>query len=277
MMMVETLTPASVEENVALARGVGWPDDTADWGVIHETALVLGVRRAERLIAQGALISYAPRAGTIAKMNVAPDAQRQGLGAKILDELIVAAEARGITALGLVATPFGQALYESRGFVTSDEVAIFIGAARRDDRARFVSPIDDVAAAIAFERDFVACDRGAMLRGRLREANASAICLHPNGSLRGFAIATPKPAASHTQIGPLVAEDESTARELVLGILAKISGEIRIDVPLSQPGFRAWLGTLGLPEKGVRPEMTRGAALPWQVRQRFSLATAAWG
>jgi len=274
---IETLTRASLEENVALARSVGWPDDAADWGVIHETALVLGVRREGRLIGQGALVSYPPNAGTIAKMNVGPDAQRQGIGAAILDALIAAADARGITCLGLIATPFGQALYASRGFEVTGEVAIFMGEPKSAQRVSFYPPQGEIDAVVAGERAFITCDRSAMLRGRFREANARAVLARADGTLRGFALATPKPAALQTMLGPIIADGEAAARELVLAVFAQISGEVRIDVPTTHASFRAWLAEIGLPEKGVRPEMARGGTLPWRVPQRFALSTAAWG
>ena len=52
---------------------------------------------------------------------------------------------------------------------------------------------------------------------------------------------------------------------------------MRLDVPGEQRGFRDWLQGLGLVEKGVHLEMSRGGALPWQVPQRFAQATQAWG
>ena len=96
---IEKLSSAAIPDNVALAHEVGWPDDDADWRVIHEAALVLGARREGRLLAQGALGSYEPGAGTIAKMIVLPSLQRQGFGAAILDALLAEAELRTLTTL----------------------------------------------------------------------------------------------------------------------------------------------------------------------------------
>jgi GNAT superfamily N-acetyltransferase len=273
---VEPLFPAEIPANVALAHEVGWPDDEADWRVLHEAALVLGVRRAGRLLGHGALALYEPNAGSIAKMVVAPSAQRQGIGAAILDALLTEAERRGLTTLGLVATPFGQPLYESRGFTVTGQVAVFIGAAAGLDRPSGpLSPIGDIEAAIAYERRFIACSRAAMLRGRQREASASAIARAPNGELCGFAFATAK--APYLLLGPVLADTEELARELIRGILATNPGPVRIDVPAEQVGLRGWLQSLGLPDKGLRAEMARGGALPWRVPQRFVLASQAWG
>ncbi|HEY4102861.1 MAG TPA: GNAT family N-acetyltransferase [Polyangiaceae bacterium] len=269
------LSVAELAENVALSRSVGWPDDDADWRVLYATAFALGVREGGALIAQGALGRFEPNAGTIAKMVVAPEAQRRRLGCKILDELIAIAQSSGLTILGLVATPLGQALYASRGFEVSGEITVFHGTPALDRASRGTAALTGIEPAIAFERRFVSCSRAQMLSARFREMNAAVACSGPSGELAGFALATPK--AGHTVLGPIWAEDEATARELVRAVCTAISGPIRLDVPASQSTFRAWLSELGLAEKGVRAEMARGGPLPWQVPERFALATQAWG
>ena len=271
---VVTLSAAELADNVALSQSVGWPDDAADWRVLYATAVALGVREAGALLAQGALGRYAPHAGTIAKMVVAPHAQRRGLGGKILDELIETATRSGLTTLGLVATPLGLPLYLSRGFEVTGEIAVFM-AEPKLDRASHAVPLKDVEAAIAFERRFIACSRADMLRARFRETNATAAYLLPNGELAGFALATPK--ATHSVLGPIVAETEDVARELARAIFAAISGPVRLDVPAEQTSFRAWLAELGFAAPTLRAEMARDGAIPWQVPQRFALATQAWG
>jgi GNAT superfamily N-acetyltransferase len=271
----KTLNFSHIPENVALALEVGWPDDEEDWRVVHEAAWVVGVRRERRLIGQGALGFYDDRAGTIAKMVVAPSAQRQGVGARILDALVAEAERRSLMTLGLVATPAGQPLYESRGFSVTGEVAVFIGTPVLDAPAGITTPIVDIESAIAFERRFISCSRAVMLRGRCREARATAICRAPDGAPRGFAIANGK--GDYAMVGPVIAETEGVARMVTQAIFKACTGAVRIDVPAEHVAFRDWLRSLGLPEKGVRPEMTRGGALPWQVPERFALATSAWG
>ncbi|HWZ92712.1 MAG TPA: GNAT family N-acetyltransferase, partial [Polyangiaceae bacterium] len=210
---IEPLSSAAIPESVALAHAVGWPDDDAEWRVIHEAALVLGVRREGRLIAQGALGSYEHNVGTIAKMIVLPGLQRQGLGAAILDALLAEAELRSLTTLGLVATPLGQPLYESRGFAVTGEVVVFIGTPAPERADESMPPITDLDSVVAFERRLLGCARGAMLRGRQREASASAVHGSVDGGVRGFALATPK--EPYALVGPVIADAEDIARRLV--------------------------------------------------------------
>jgi len=265
---VRALFSADLPRNVQLSNSVGWPDTPAEWAVIHEAALVLGVEREGELVAQGALGLF-EGAGSIAKMVVAPAAQKQGFGAKVLDALLHEAERRSLSRLGLVATPAGRRLYESRSFTPVAEVAILVGTPRLSGEASDSVPVADVEQLLAIERHFTGSARTNVLRGRLADACASAICD------TGFALATPQ--GNGARVGPIFAESEETARRLARDLLLRAPGLVRFDVPGEQQAFRGWLQELGLVEKGVHLEMSRGGALPWHVPQRFTLATQAWG
>jgi hypothetical protein len=57
-----------------------------------------------------------------------------------------------------------------------------------------------------------------------------------------------------------------------------ITKGVRIDVPVEHVAFRSFLTSLGLREQAERVEMARGAKrMPWQVGERFALASQAWG
>jgi len=269
--VIEALSAAGLSENVALSNGVGWPDNEAEWQVIYDAALVFGARRGSELIGQGALGLF-EGAGAIAKMVVAPGAQRQGIGAAILDRLLLEAEQRELGAVGLVATPFGKPLYESRGFVATGDVVISVGTPRIDAPTAGeleTAVVQNPEQILQVERRFMTGSREAVLRGRLRHSCATAHCAG------GFALATWHEKG--TRVAPIIAEDEATARSLAQAIFRAVPGPMRIDVPGEQTAFRNWLTDLGLAEKGVHTEMARGGALPWHVPARFGLATQAWG
>ncbi|HKO49601.1 MAG TPA: GNAT family N-acetyltransferase [Polyangiaceae bacterium] len=265
---VEALSSVNIRHNLELSSTVGWPDTESEWRVIHQAALVLGVKHDGQLVGQGALGLFEGCA-SIAKMVVAPSAQRQGIGAKILDALLAEAERRSLSRVGLVATPIGRALYESRGFIPLAEVAILVGTPNLAGEPCGSLPIDDAEQLLALERRFTGSARAAVLRGRLQDATASAICAD------GFALATKQPLGS--RVGPIFADGEETARALTRDLFLRLHGPVRLDVPFEQRAFRAWLQELGLVEKGVHLEMSRGGALPWNVPQRFGQATQAWG
>jgi len=265
---VRVLAREDLPRNVALSNSVGWPDTPAEWQVIHQAALVMGIEREGQLIAQGALGLF-DGAGSIAKMVVAVAAQKQGLGGKVLDALLLEAERRSLGPLGLVATPAGRRLYQSREFTPVGDVAIMLGTPMLANEASGSATAQGLEQLLMIERRFTGSSRTNVLRGRLAGACASAICE------TGFALATSQPNGA--RVGPIFADSEETARRLTHDLLLRVPGPVRFDVPGEQRGFRAWLKELGLIEKGVHWEMSRGGALPWCVPQRFGLATQAWG
>jgi hypothetical protein len=213
-------------------------------------------------------------AASLAKMIVAPEQQRRGLGARLLDHLLAVADQRG-TPVGLCASAHGRPLYASRGFVITGELAIVTGTPTLGTNpVGSIVPLGDAEAAIELDRRFSGCDRSRMLRARRREAQAA--FLLDASSEHGFAMATAQ--APFSVVGPILAETELGARALASAIFRAMPGPFRVGVPLQQVAFRAWLVELGLREQAQRVEMARGVErLPWQVAQRFALATQAWG
>jgi GNAT superfamily N-acetyltransferase len=271
--VIELLTVADVPHDVALSRSVHWPDTEADWRALHAGARVLGIRNSGKLVAHGALGDYGV-AATLAKMVVAPDQQRRGLGAKLLDALLAHADERSIP-VGLCATDQGRRLYETRGFVESGRIVIFTGAPVPEAELGLgdVAPLD-VATALELDRRFSGCDRSRMLAARLADARAGFVLRAP-GEV-GFGMVTQQ--EPFCVVGPIWAETEQGARMLARALLGAARGPFLINVPAQHVGFRSWLSELGLQEQAERSEMARGAPqMPWQCRQRFALATQAWG
>jgi GNAT superfamily N-acetyltransferase len=269
---LERLGVADAPANLALSHRVGWKDTLGDWHTLHAAARVLGVREQGQLIAQGALGDYGA-AATLAKMVVAPEYQRRGLGRRLLEELLAPARARGIP-IGLCATDQGRPLYEKAGFSVSGELMIVFGTPRpMASRPESIAPLLDAAAVFELEQGFVACDRSRMLRARLEQASAA---FYATGSDPGFVMASPFEGGS--VVGPLFARSEATARRLLEAVFDRVPGPVRIDVPMQHAALRAWLVELGLHEHSSRVEMVSGAdRTPWQVPERFALATQAWG
>jgi len=269
---VEPLTLDDVPANVELSRSVGWKDAASEWRVLHEAGDVRGVRQAGRVVAQGVLGDYG-NATTIAKMVVASEWQRRGLGARVLDGFLAQVDARGVP-VGLCATDLGRPLYESRQFSVSGELVILTGTPTPGTtEAATVVPSLDAELPVALDRRVCGCDRARMVRARFREASYR-VALGQEG--QGYGLASAQ--GEGTLIGPILAETEGEARALAAALLSTAVGPVRIDVPADHVAFRQWLRQWGLREQSARVEMARGAArMPWQVSQRFALASQAWG
>ncbi|MDF3066437.1 MAG: GCN5-related N-acetyltransferase [Polyangiaceae bacterium] len=265
------LHEADVPQNVALARSVGWKDVESEWRVLHRAGHVRGVRHEGQVVAQGVLGDYG-NCASLAKMVVAAAYQGRGLGGRMLDGFLKLAEARHLP-VGLCATEQGRPLYASRGFQVSGEIAVLFGEVRAGAPVpATVVTLADAERAVELDARLSGCDRSRVLRARFAEANARLeLKTEP-----GFALALDH--GDHTLVGPIVAESEAGARALLLGVARAARGKLRVDVPLSQQGFRSWLVEQGLAEMGHRVEMAWGAqSMPWQAPARFVLASQAWG
>lgn len=268
---LERITARDLSQNVTLSRSVGWHDVESEWRVLHAAADVFGAWHEGRLVAQGALGHYGT-AASLAKMVVAPELQRRGLGARLLDHFLEQADARG-AAVGLCATDYGRPLYATRGFEVSGELVILFGQAELKTTAvdSQLSPLD-VETAVEQDRMFAGCDRGRVLRARFAEASAA----YALRGRRGFGLATLQ--GENALLGPIWAEDPQDGQLLCEALLATLARPARVDVPLEQVELRRRLVQLGLREMSVRVEMARGTPrLPWQTNQRFALSTQAWG
>lgn len=268
---IQALGVDQLLENVALSRSVGWTDAESDWRVLHTAGEVRGVRHGGRLVAQGVLGDYGNSA-TLAKMVVAGELQRQGIGARLLDGFLERADERGVP-VGLCATDLGRPLYQSRGFEVSGELVILVGTASAAAAGGgLVVPLLDAQRAVDIDGRLCGCDRSRMLRARYQEASWRLQLAHE----QGFALASQQ--GPHLSVGPVLAETEQGAQALLSALLASAGRPARVDVPLQHVELRRWLVGLGLKEAAQRVEMVRGAQnAPWQVPQRFALASQAWG
>jgi GNAT superfamily N-acetyltransferase len=269
---IERLGPNDVAQNVALSRSVGWKDVESEWRVLHDAAEVRGVRQDGRVMVQGALGDYGNSA-TLAKMIVHEEWQRRGWGARLLDGFLAEADARGIP-VGLCATDLGRPLYATRQFEVTGSLVILTGTPDLGtaDGGPAV-PLLDVEHAVELDRRFSGCDRSRMLRARFREASCR---VWLGDAEPGFGLSSVQ--GEGNLVGPILAETEAGARSLALALLAAAHGPVRIDVPAPQVAFRSFLASLGLREQAERVEMARGAQrMPWQVSERFALASQAWG
>ncbi len=269
---IERLGVGDAPLNVALSRSVGWKDVESEWRVLHEGAEVRGVRHEGRLMVQGALGDYGNSA-TLAKMIVHQEWQRRGWGARLLDGFLADADARGIP-VGLCATEQGRPLYATRRFEVTGSLMILTGTPDLGtvDGGSAV-PLLDVERAVELDRRFCGCDRSRMLRARFREASCR---VWLGAGEAGFGLSSVQDEGN--LVGPILAETEAGARQLALALFAAATGPVRIDVPVEHVAFRRFLTGLGLREQAERVEMARGAErMPWQVSERFALASQAWG
>jgi GNAT superfamily N-acetyltransferase len=245
------LRAAEIGDAQALVAEVGWNQTQADWRAFLDFGHVQAVRRRNgQVIATAATLPYGAF-GWISMVLVSEAFRRQGLASRLLrgaiDDLIGA----GLVPV-LDATPAGREVYRKLGFNDTWGFARLArhaapAAARSDQPAadlsvRAITDADWPALCIYDARAFGA-DRSSLLarlRGRLPPADLVAL---RDGRLAGFLLGRDGRIAS--QLGPLIADDDATARALLERALAGIDGPVFIDVADSKRDTLTWLAGQG--------------------------------
>lgn len=264
------MTAADVEDGLRLSRASGWNQTAADWRLL--LSLGPGLFRVAlengRVVASGGAVRYGEALAWICMILVHPDARGRGLGTRVFDEVLVrcAAEVNAgrLRSVGLDATPAGRGIYLQRGFVEGSEIARLSLAptsapAAAPPAVRPLSPAD-LDPVLARDREVFGADRSRLLRAALTGAPELAWLAPASGGAAGYCFGR---RGDHSdQVGPVVADDAATARDLVRAAAAR-----RRDRPLildarAEP---AWLDALaGLGFRVARPftRMYLGDARP---------------
>ena len=229
----------------ALSQALDWPYRIEDWAFALQLGRGFAVEAEGELVGTALWWPYGADHGSAGMIIVAEKAQRQGIGAKLMDALM--ADAKGRTVI-LNSTLEGETLYRRLGFIPYDAVyqhQAMLAQAPEIDRSvplRAAVP-DDRAALLALDSEASGMDRAALLDAIAAIADMEVVvrgdrvagygCVRRWG--RGYVI------------GPVVARDAVDARALIAALAARHVGDfVRIDVT-DGCGLTPWLESIGLP------------------------------
>jgi hypothetical protein len=158
-------------------------------------------------------------------MLVAREYRRRGIGSQLFSQAMDYLRAAGIAVIKLDATPAGEPLYES--FAFSPEGLI--------ERWETVSTADLVARTATFDpetrqkiysmdRHVFGADRARLLDALITNSPITPLAVTAaGGKIKGYALARPGLYACH--VGPVTAQDESTALHLLDTMLGQLKGQ----------------------------------------------------
>jgi GNAT superfamily N-acetyltransferase len=245
------LTAAELSYAEALVREAGWNQVAADWEIFRALGTVFAARVGNHVVATAAILPYGQFAW-ISMVLVAGEQRRRNLGTRLLKRCIDALREQGCVPV-LDATPAGRPLYRALGFAETwgyhrlarDNATPLPGTSRTAG-GTIVRPIADAdwPALCAYDAACFGADRSALLqrlRGRLPAAELVA---ERHGRVAGILLGRNGRTAS--QIGPLVAEDDSVALGLLAHAVPAIEGTVYVDFADSKIAVRARLAECGL-------------------------------
>ncbi len=273
---IERIGPEALAEAAALTVEINWNQTAEDWAFFVAHGTVFAARDAlGKLVATAALLPYSTGFAWISLVIVAKSHRGRGLGTRMLNECLAELRSRALVGM-LDATPAGVRIYGPLGFKPIMGLKRWEGmggaSAAHHDRVRALatSSIPKVArfdaAAFGANREalLVACCARAGTRGfELEDGN-------------GYALVRAGRVAS--QVGPVVAENESGALALAEAAIASTPGSIFVDVPDAWTGLTARLGARGFRVQRPFLRMALGRDMPYgDPPQIFAIAGPEYG
>jgi GNAT superfamily N-acetyltransferase len=229
-----------------LSQALEWPYRAEDWAFALNLGRGFAVEAGGELVGTALWWPYGTDHASAGMIIVADKAQRQGIGARLMDALLADAQGRTII---LNSTREGEALYTRLGFAPYDVVyqhqAVLAAAPAQDASVPLRAAVpDDRAALLALDTAASGMDRSALLDA-LSEI-ADTLVVERDGQIAGYACA--RRWGRGFVIGPVAARDAVDARALISALAARHVGDfVRIDVTESC-GLSPWLETIGLPQ-----------------------------
>jgi GNAT superfamily N-acetyltransferase len=244
---IAPLTAAELGDAEALVAESGWNQTAADWRIFLELGTVHAVRADGRVVATAATLPYGGF-GWISMVLVTAEYRRRGLASRLMRRCIDALVADGRVPV-LDATPDGQQVYRGLGFrdtwgfqrLTVRERS----AVALPGNAALIKPITDAVWPALCRYDAMAfgADRTALLARLRTRLPAAALYAERGGEIAGLLLG--RDGRTSSQLGPLVANDDATARALLAHALDAVKGPVYIDLADAKTSTRRWLDTLG--------------------------------
>jgi GNAT superfamily N-acetyltransferase len=270
-----TFLPTHLEGALALSRQAVWPHRLEDWRLMLELSQgVVAIEDGQRVVGTILATPFAQDCATINMVIVDESMRGRGLGRQLMD---AAFALTGNRPLRLVATQDGLPLYEKLGFVQSGTVMQHQGVptalpAKPAHVAFEAAP--DIAELTALDRAAYGADRSGLL-AYLKTVARFAVIRHEG---RVAAFAALREFGRGEVIGPVVAETEQQAKDLIAFCVASRPGAfLRVDTT-EEAGLSPWLTEIGLAHVGGGIAMLRGAQSRSAAAVRtFALANQALG
>jgi hypothetical protein len=223
------LAESDVAACMALSSEAGWNQTADDWSLFLRHGTVFGLPEEEgRPVATGAILPYPNGFAWISMVLVTASRRRARIGTSILETCCSELEHRGMTAV-LDATPAGERVYRPLGFEPIFNLSRWQGqsggaTAEPSAGIRRVTA-GDLATIAALDAAAFGADRGFLLENLYHRAPKVAFMTQ-----RADSFVLGRPGRLATQIGPLVARDQSAAVALLDAALAAVRGPVFLDL-----------------------------------------------
>jgi GNAT superfamily N-acetyltransferase len=238
------MTKADIPAGMRLKELAGWNQTSSDWKRFLE-ASPEGCFVAEvdgKVCGTVTTISYEDRFAWIGMVLVDPEYRGRGIGTRLLERAVEHLDKLKMPAIKLDATPQGKPLYEKLGFQPECEIGRWTLRRTFSESAKESSSSgrDSVAPGLlesifGADREVFGANRSSLLKSLHESAPQLTRGILNSGSLEGYAFGRQGSFADH--LGPWMAKDAATARNLLKSFLARAAREAVVVDCLSANSF----------------------------------------
>lgn len=260
-MLIRKMDPQDIRAGLRLCRVSGWNQLEDDWSLFLRLspAGCCVAEKSGQVVGSVATLRYQDRFSWLSMVLVHPQHRRAGIGTLLLSEGLALLPDE--TCVRLDATPPGRAMYLRHGFLDEHPISrltIRAGKAQTAPRNGNIRRMteQDFRVVLAKDRRVFGADREAVLRSLFARSPECA-CVAAESDTQAYCFG--RPGFLYRQIGPIVSENEGTARELVAQCISHGIGQaFGIDTPQRSPSWLAWLLSIGFVEERSFVRMYRG-------------------
>ena len=245
--LVRRMRAEDLAEGLRLTQAQSWSYRLEDWGLHFRLGRGwVACDAGGRVLGTIIWWPYGERFATVGLVVVDRQQQGKGIGRKLMD---VVMEDAGARSLQLVSTRAGRRLYEQCGFREDGAIdqhqGVPVSAAlpHEPGAASFRAlTAADVSTIAQWDAMSFGTDRTPVLAAVLESGEG--ILAARQGRLAGYALA--RAAGRGTTIGPVVAEDEMLAIEMIARMLQRRTEIMRLDIPADATVLGGWLESAGI-------------------------------
>jgi GNAT superfamily N-acetyltransferase len=249
---IEPLGVDDLPSALALSLSANWNQNAADWRTMLALGRGYGIRAATddgvtQLAASVIVLPYGGDFAWVSMVLVLPAFRRRGYASLLLRHALAELARHGRAAV-LDATPAGHAVYVQEGFGDTWGFAHYRREAPQGGDAAMsgaTRPLrdGDWPALDALDAPAFGASRGALLRALAQRLPVAARVAVEGGRVTGFVLG--RDGREATQIGPLVAADDTVARQLLADALRAQPGPLYIDLLDRRRALLPWLRAQG--------------------------------